>query len=69
MVTGIKHGDMITSLTDPNDSIASTTAQAHRDQLLSEMFPRRTVAIGGNRIPVYNDDNIDMQSKMHVDWP
>jgi len=44
----------------------STIAQQHRNLLLSEMFPARTLAVGGNPVPVFGARNIDMQSTMRL---
>ncbi|MEI8340804.1 MAG: thrombospondin type 3 repeat-containing protein [Verrucomicrobiota bacterium] len=50
-------------------SNGSQTAQQNRNLLLSEMFPARSVAVGGNPIPSFGDRNFDMQSSMHHGWP
>ncbi|MDX2080533.1 MAG: hypothetical protein SFU53_07090 [Terrimicrobiaceae bacterium] len=47
----------------------SAIAEQHRSFLLSEMFPARTLAVGGNPVPAFGSRNIDMQSTMRLGWP
>jgi hypothetical protein len=57
----------IIDLTDPAKGDA--TAQAHRNQLLAEMCPSRTLPVGANNIPKFEDRNYDMPALYANDWP
>jgi len=50
--------DWIIDLTDPTKG--SSTAQAHANQLIAEMFPARTLPAGANRMASFEDRNFDM---------
>lgn len=47
----------------------SAVAGQNESRLLSEMIPGLTLAVGGNPLPNFGDDNINMQSSMHLGWP
>src|SRR5205823_11191346 len=64
--------DWIIDLTDA--SKGSAAAQAHRNQLLAEMFPARTLPAGANLSPKFAppggvDRNFDMPELYKNGWP
>jgi alpha-tubulin suppressor-like RCC1 family protein len=59
--------DWIIDLTDP--AKGSSTAQSHRNQLLAEMFPARTLPAGANAMLSLEDRNYDMSLLFRNGWP
>jgi alpha-tubulin suppressor-like RCC1 family protein/pimeloyl-ACP methyl ester carboxylesterase len=57
----------IIDLTNP--TTASVTARAHRNQLLAEMFPSRSLPAGANLSPNFEDRNFDMPALYTNSWP
>jgi hypothetical protein len=59
----------IESLTGNSEAIASLVAEENREQLLADIFPARTLPVGGNPIATFAGRNLDMQLLFHVGWP
>jgi probable HAF family extracellular repeat protein len=69
------HADAPDWIIDLTDALrGSPTAQAHRNQLLAEMFPARTLPAGANSVvkfmpPAKPDRNFDMPELFANGWP
>jgi hypothetical protein len=57
----------IIDLTNP--ARGSDIVEAHRNQLLAEMFPARTLPAGANNILKLEDRNFDMPALYVNGWP